>query len=194
MSGYNIDPDDPLAIFGWDVLGRDLAVSSGSTRPQPKRMQKREELDAGYVVRHDSDRSKLIDSNDGVKTITTSDPTNRRSVVQRASGTGSIFGHLQGPHYITVLNGTFSLLSCPHVPCESERMRKLARHTEVLAVVETAMPDASLEEKLEAGFELWRFFDAIWTVADRLVTEEERARATRDKSAPSDSLESSPHA
>ena len=39
-------------------------------------------------------------------------------------------------------------------------MRKLARYTEVLAVVETAMPDASLEEKFQTSFEIWRFFPA----------------------------------
>ena len=61
-------------------------------------------------------------------------------------------------------------------------MRKLARYTEVLAVVETEMPNASLEEKLEATFEFWRFFDAVWAIADRLVSEQKQARGERDKS------------
>ena len=45
------------------------------------------------------------------------------------------------------------------------------------------MPDATPEEKLEASQELRRFFEAIWAIADRLVTEEESAEASPSESA-----------
>ena len=73
-------------------------------------------------------------------------------------------------------------------------MRKLARYTEVLAIIEATMPDATHEEKLQASFELWQFFDAIWVIADRLVTEEEQTGAERDKSVPFASLKQQQHA
>jgi hypothetical protein len=68
-------------------------------------------------------------------------------------------------------------------------MRQRERDTEILPVVEQTMPDATPEEKLQATFELWEFFDAIWAIADRIVTERECA-AIRDRSAETDRLES----
>ena len=73
-------------------------------------------------------------------------------------------------------------------------MRKRARDTEVPAIVETAMPNASFEELLQATFEFWQFFDALWAIADRLVTEREQGRTARDNSAPFASVEPSPNA
>jgi len=71
-------------------------------------------------------------------------------------------------------------------------MRTPARYTEILPIVEQTMPDATHEEKLQATFELWEFFDAIWAIADRRVTEREEAQAARDKLPPVDRLGSPP--
>ena len=60
-------------------------------------------------------------------------------------------------------------------------MKSLARDTEVVALIEAKMPDASPEEKLQASFEFWQFFDALWAIADRLVTKRENASVARDK-------------
>jgi hypothetical protein len=72
------------------------------------------------------------------------------------------------------------------------KMNEQDRDTEILPIIERAMPDATHEEKLQATFELWEFFDAIWAIADRLVTEEE-ARLARDKSSRLDKLELPPN-
>lgn len=55
------------------------------------------------------------------------------------------------------------------------------------------MPDATIEEKLLVTHEFWQFFDALWAVVNRLVTEEENARE-RDKSAMFASVEILAHA
>ena len=60
-------------------------------------------------------------------------------------------------------------------------MRKLAKDTEIVAFIEVRLPDASPEEKLHASFEFWQFFDALWAIADRLVTKRENASVARDK-------------
>ena len=73
-------------------------------------------------------------------------------------------------------------------------MRQLARDTEVVAFIETKMPDASPEEKLQAAFEFWQFLEAIWSIADRLVTERQNASAARDNSASFATLETPPNA
>lgn len=86
-------------------------------------------------------------------------------------------------------SGTPSRLAQRRLVCERGRMRKLARDTEVLAIVETAMPNATHEEKLQVTFEFWQFFDALWAIADRLVTDRERERAARDNSASFGSVE-----
>lgn len=63
-------------------------------------------------------------------------------------------------------------------------MRKLARDNEPVAFIEAKMPNASLEQKLQASFEFWQFFDALWAIADRLVSEREGIAPARDKSVP----------
>ena len=73
-------------------------------------------------------------------------------------------------------------------------MKSLARDTEVIALIEASMPDASPAAKLHASFEFWQFFDAIWAIADRLVTERANASSTRDKSASFATLETPPNA
>jgi hypothetical protein len=67
-------------------------------------------------------------------------------------------------------------------------MTKPSRYREVAALIETAMPHASHEEKLQASFEFWEFFDAIWAIADRQITEAEHARNERDISVAFDRL------
>ena len=52
-------------------------------------------------------------------------------------------------------------------------MRKLHLDTEVLKIIEDKMPDATHEEQMQATYEFWQFFDALWAIADRLVTERE---------------------
>ena len=73
-------------------------------------------------------------------------------------------------------------------------MKSLASDTEVQAIIEAKMADASPEEKLQASFEFWQFFDAIWAIADRLVSERESTSAARDKSASFATLEMPPNA
>ncbi|MEX8519028.1 MAG: hypothetical protein AB3X44_10995 [Leptothrix sp. (in: b-proteobacteria)] len=73
-------------------------------------------------------------------------------------------------------------------------MKQQDRDTEILAFIEAKMPDATIEEKLLVTHEFWQFFDALWAVADRLVTEVENARARRDKSVAFASVETSPDA
>ena len=73
-------------------------------------------------------------------------------------------------------------------------MKSLARDTEVVALIEAKMPNASPEEKLQASFEFWQFFDALWVIADRLVAERENAATARDKSASFATVETPPNA
>lgn len=72
-------------------------------------------------------------------------------------------------------------------------MKSLARDTEVATYIEASMPDASPEEKLQASFEFWQFFDAIWAIADRLVSERENASRARDNPVPFATLEMPPN-
>lgn len=59
-------------------------------------------------------------------------------------------------------------------------MKKAARDTEILDLVEEMMPTAARDEKLLASYHLWEFFDAIWLIADRVIGERETL-GTRDK-------------
>ncbi|MEX8519026.1 MAG: hypothetical protein AB3X44_10985 [Leptothrix sp. (in: b-proteobacteria)] len=52
-------------------------------------------------------------------------------------------------------------------------MRSRARDSEVFGFIKEAMPTASVEEQLQATHECWEFIDAIWAIADRLVSERE---------------------
>jgi hypothetical protein len=53
-------------------------------------------------------------------------------------------------------------------------MRKLHRDSEVLKIIEDTMPGAKYEEQMQATHEFWQFFDAVWAIADRLLTEREK--------------------
>ena len=57
-------------------------------------------------------------------------------------------------------------------------MRRLHRDTEVLKIIEDKMPNATHEEQMQATYEFWQFFDALWVIADRLVSEREHKGAS----------------
>lgn len=59
-------------------------------------------------------------------------------------------------------------------------MQKLLRDTQPLPTIVKLMPDATFEEHMEASQTIWRLFDAVWVVAERLVKEEQVAKELLD--------------